>query len=135
MADPSPIRGSPARTNPSQVADAAVAAWQTIHASLSPVLGARGADALFQRCLHLAGETRPWLAAAKETQGPPGDFFALHGALAARDPAEAAAAQAAMVATLHEMLDKLIGPSLTARLLPAGPGPTAAGHAVQDPLP
>lgn len=109
--------------------------WEAVYAALSPVLGPGGVVALYKRTLHLARADHPWLAAPYESTVPPGDFSALRAALAEQSSAVAGAAHDSMLQTLHQLLDTLIGPSLTARLLQAvWPLTPEAGHAVKDNL-
>jgi hypothetical protein len=121
--------------NAEEVAEAAVAAWATVHAALAPVVGARGVAALYKRTLFLASETHPWLAEAAAGATEPGDFTSLRAALSGREGADAAAAQQQMLQALHQLLNQLIGPALTSRLLPTVWVPPSAGQAVRDDLP
>ena len=118
-----------------QIADIAVATWRAIDAALSPVIGPRGSAALYKRSLHLARADYPWLAAAYEGAVHPGDFAALHTALAQRDAPGAAAAQDAVLKIFHDLLADLIGRSLTQRLLQSVWQPPSSGNAVQDERP
>lgn len=118
-----------------QVAEAAVATWATVHAALTPVVGARGVVALYKRALFLTGQAHPWLAEAAAGTVEAGDFSALRSALSRQDAASAAAAQQQMLHTLHELLVELIGPMLTDRLLHAVWSPTSAGKPRQDASP
>lgn len=118
-----------------QVADAAVAVWVAIDVALSPVIGARGIAALYQRALHLASADHPWLAAVYEGALQPGDFTSLRAALSCQTGLRAAAAHDSMLQTFHDLLDNLIGQSLTQRLLQAVWDQPPSGPAVQDNLP
>jgi type II secretory pathway component PulK len=106
--------------------------WRDIEAALSPVIGPRGIAALYQRSLHLAGADHPWLSAAYEGALQPGDFSALRATLSRQSVADAAAAHAAMLQIFRDLLDNLIGRSLTQRLLQAVWDQPSSGHAVQD---
>ncbi|MBI5275085.1 MAG: hypothetical protein HY854_01375 [Burkholderiales bacterium] len=106
-----------------------------MHAALAPVIGARGVAALYRRTLFLATAGHPWLADAVAAAGSeaPGDFSALHAALAGRDAPGAAAAQRGLLQALRGLLDRLIGPALTGRLLhTVWIPPPSPGDAVQD---
>lgn len=100
-----------------RIAGEAIAAWDAIHRALAPVIGPRGSAALHLRILHVARTTYPWLAAASEAAGAPGDFAALRDALASRPAVEAAAAHDSMLLAFLELLTALIGEPLTTRLL------------------
>lgn len=107
-----------------------------MHAALAPVVGARGVAALYKRTLFLASETYPWLAAAFATAAEPGDFTSLRVALSQQDGGEAAAAQQQLLQALHQLLDQLIGPVLTGRLLhTVWASLSSAGSAVRDDSP
>lgn len=95
------------------VAAAALRMWQSVAASLEPVIGVMGVDALFIRSLHLLSAEFPWLTAA-ETQSA-----ALHvkTQLAQKEPATAMAAAQALLLTFSKLLSSLIGDSLTEHLL------------------
>jgi hypothetical protein len=118
-----------------RVAAASVAVWEAIHASLSPVIGARGSAALFKRTLHLAREAHPWLGAVHYGVFQPGDFGSLKTVLSRQAALEASAAHDLMLQLLQDLLSDLIGPALTRRLLQAGRPSPNSGPAVQDPSP
>lgn len=99
------------------------------------MIGQGGVAALYKRTLHLASIDHPWLAAAYQGAGLPGDFTSLRAALSQQDSISAAAAHEAMVRILRDMLANLVGPSLTGRLLQAVWAPPSAGNAVQDASP
>lgn len=128
--NPGPLAASDADAR--QVADAAAAMWRDIEAALSPVIGQRGIAALYQRSLHLAGADHSWLTAAYEGALQPGDFSALRATLSGQTVSDAAAAHAAMLQIFRDLLDNLIGRSLTQRLLQAVWDHPSSGHAVQD---
>jgi len=125
----SPAAGSP---DANEVADAAALAWAAVHAALSPVVGARGVAALYKRVLFLASETHPWLGAASAGPQEPGDFTSLRAALSRQDGVSAAAAQQQMLQALYQLLNQLIGPALTDRLLQAVWASPSAGNPGKD---
>lgn len=106
-----------AGSDASQVAEAAVQTWRAVDAALSPIIGQRGVAALYKRSLVLACTQYPWLAAVHEDTRPPGDYAPLHAALARQPGPAAAAAHAALLQTYRDILGRLIGASLTERLL------------------
>jgi hypothetical protein len=115
-----------------QVAQAAVVAWTAVDRALSPIIGARGMAALYKRSLHLALTEYPWLAVAYEDALQPGDFASLRVALSQQAATNAAAAHDAMLQTFEDLLNNLIGRSLTRRLLQAVWDHPSSGDAVQD---
>ncbi|MEO8656316.1 MAG: hypothetical protein ABI409_19495, partial [Ramlibacter sp.] len=92
-------------------------AWTAIDGALSPIIGAGGVAALYRRSVHLVVPGHPWLAAAYEGALQPGDFAPLRTALSLQTGANAAAAHDAILQTFQDLLDNLIGQSLTQRLL------------------
>ncbi|HTE04976.1 MAG TPA: hypothetical protein VK824_02190 [Planctomycetota bacterium] len=94
-----------------------VATWRQIDLALSPILGSRGTAGLYQRSLHLASTSHPWLAAPSDTLGGSLDTSALLAALGRQSRAEAAAGCATLHRTFHDLLTSLVGGSLTEQLL------------------
>jgi hypothetical protein len=115
-----------------QIAQAAVVAWAAVDRALSPIIGPRGIAALFRRSLHLALAEHPWLAVVYEDALQPGDFASLRAALSQQTATNAAAAHDAMLQTFEDLLNNLIGRSLTRRLLQAVWDQPSSGDAVQD---
>lgn len=118
-----------------QIADAAIAVWNAIDKSLSPVIGQRGSAALLQRSMHLVRESYPWLGGAGDAAAERDEFAALRTALAQQAPGHAAAAHDSMLQTFLGLLADLIGESLTQRLLRDVWEPPSSGHAVEDTSP
>jgi hypothetical protein len=116
-------------TDAEQLAQAAVAAWHDVWIVLSPVIGAAGVAALFQRSLFLRIPEYPWLANVSDPQ-PAGEFNALHRELLQQTKADAAAANDALLQSLAQILSNLIGSSLAGRLLQ--PIWEKHGHTTQD---
>ncbi len=84
-------------------------------ATLSPMIGIRGAAALYARSVHIARDRHPWL--------PDEGMSALEGSdtlrsiLAERSDVETASAAAAILASFNTVLVSLIGQALATRLL------------------
>ncbi|WP_439536673.1 hypothetical protein [Methyloversatilis sp.] len=112
--------------------DAAVAAWETLHASLSPIIGQRGVAALVKRSLYLTRDTHPWLAPVCDTAAGQDVVATLRSALLLQAEAEAAAAHGALLENFRDLLSTLIGASLTERLLRPVLDNTSSGSAAQD---
>jgi hypothetical protein len=105
-----------APTDAEQLADAAVATWHDVWIVLSPVIGAAGVAALFQRSVSLRLAEYPWLANVSDPS-PVGEFSSLRRELSQQGRAVAVAANAALLQSLAQVLGNLIGVSLTKRLL------------------
>jgi hypothetical protein len=103
-------------TGAEQPADAAVSLWRDVWIALSPIIGAAGTVALYERSLFLTIAEYPWLEGVSGSLES-GEFGALGGELARQTRADAAAANAALLNSLRQVLVKLIGASLAARLL------------------
>jgi hypothetical protein len=117
---------------PVQVADAAVATWRDIDAVLSPVVGKRGVAALYARSLHLSRAAHPALADVQQGAAPGDEFASLHVALARQTASDAAAASTALIQAFTDLLARLIGVSLTERLLRPVWRQPSSGDAAQD---
>ncbi|APW40828.1 hypothetical protein RD110_20300 [Rhodoferax koreense] len=99
--------------------------------ALTPVLGQRGLAALYRRTLTVAGRTHPCLLQALEDTEPV-SFQPLRRMLVQQSADTAAAATDASLETFHELLNSLIGRSLTQRLLGTLWSPEFSGSPVQD---
>ncbi|HEY0856916.1 MAG TPA: hypothetical protein VGE16_07655 [Albitalea sp.] len=115
-----------------RVAEAAAAAWQQVHAALSPIVGARGVEALFKRSLSLTREAHACLADVGDPSPAHDHAASLHAVLARQTGADAAAAHAALMQTFVDLLSSLIGESLTERLLHPLLDPPSSGNAAQE---
>lgn len=117
------------------LADVILAVWRQIGSALAPVIGQRGVSALYRRCLHRAGASHPWMAAARGTDPAEMELSALKAALVRQESMQVAAAGAALLLSFHELIESLIGPGLSRQLL--GPVWTNffSGPAAQDPSP
>jgi len=109
------------------IAAATLDLWREVAACLTPMIGARGVDALFRRALQLTIQALPWLGRAAEEGEGGGPLASFTARLEACEPAAAAEASAALLATCADLLAAMIGPSLTGRLLEPVWGPTAPG--------
>lgn len=110
---PPPAGASPAAHG----ADAAIAAWRDVDDALAPIIGRRGVAAIYQHSLDLTRANHPWLSAACAAAAELGGFAPLHQALVQQTPANAAAAQHALLRTFRAQLAGLIGGSLAGQLL------------------
>jgi hypothetical protein len=103
--------------DPAATADALVASWRAIDVALSPIIGPRGTLAIQTRSLHVAALAHPWLAAIAREPQEAANAAALRVLVARQDREDAIAGAQALLYALIELLDSLIGPSLTERLL------------------
>jgi hypothetical protein len=103
-------------TGVEQPGDAAVTIWRDVWIALSPIIGAAGAAALYERTLFLTIAEYPWLKSVSDSLES-GEFSALRRVFLQQTRADAAAANAALLNSLTQVLGKLIGASLAARLL------------------
>ena len=99
------------------VASATLRTWSQMADRLSPVIGARGVGALFERALLLTSKQYPCLA--RTGVHKTGDAFlgSLQAAIEACDRDAAVAATCVLLSTFTEHLATLIGESLTTRLM------------------
>ena len=102
---------------------------------MSPIIGQRGVGALYRRSLSLICADYPWLAAAHEGEFQPAEFAALRTARSEQTSQNAAAVNGVLLQTFYDLLTKLIGASLTERLLRSVWDNLSSGHAVQDATP
>ena len=109
-----------------QIAEAMVATWQRIDASLAPVIGSKGVAALYERSRHLTARTHSWLADAAI------DLAALKSAVARQNDTDAVLGCSALVQTFDRLLADLIGPSLADRLLGSAWADPASGPPTRD---
>jgi hypothetical protein len=100
-----------------QVANAIVVIWREVDQALHPIIGHRGVAALFNRSLSLTAATYPWLSLGHQGVLAAFDPSALRGALARQSAADAAAGGVALFQSFRELLESLVGASLTERLL------------------
>ena len=111
------IRTSIASDDAAKIADTLGITYAQIEAALTPVIGSLGVAALCKRSVYLAGQTHPWLLGSHENLQAPMDLAALKSAIAGQDNVEAAAGAALLLQTFNEVLTRLVGASLTERLL------------------
>jgi hypothetical protein len=100
-----------------RIAEHAVVTWRDLDASLSPIIGQRGVDALYQRSLYLLRDEHPWLASVYESGFRPGAAPVFKATFARQDRLIAATTSGALLQTFHGLLVTLVGQVLTERLL------------------
>lgn len=99
------------------IATAIVSILQDMDASLAPIIGQQGVAALYRRSLHLCVSTHPRLASIYDNVLVTADLIALKSLLVEQNETDTLFFGEALLTTFYELLVKLIGPSLTARLL------------------
>ena len=99
-------------------AQSVIATWEDINAALSPILGEQGVAALLARSLLLTSTEYPWLTCVQQpdTLTYP-DLALLQTVLQGQSRDNAVAGGGALLHTYFELLDSLLGPALTERLL------------------
>jgi hypothetical protein len=115
-----------------QIAEHVIVLWRGIMETLSPIIGQAGVVALYQRSVFLTRHDHPCLQKAVELASPPDQFAPLHAVLTPLSAADAANAAAALMHTFRDLLDHLIGSSLTERLLRSIWNSPSSGQAAQD---
>ena len=101
----------------SRIAASAAALWQDVDLALSPIIGALGVRAIYRRSVNVIRERYPWLQGAYAQPADSEPFAVLKAALEQQTPTTAAAANGALLQAFYEVLEQLIGGSLTTRLL------------------
>ena len=106
--------------NATGVARSSLAIWQKVANRLEPTIGAGGVQVLFARALYLASRKFPWLSLGKP-QVDIGDIntalIDISASFINREPADAVDAAGELLAEFAELLESLIGETLTDRLL------------------
>ena len=113
-------------TDSARTAAAIDALWKEIDRDLRPIIGQHGVAALFERSMQLTLATHPGLALRHDLADPALDRAGLASLLAQHAAPQAAQLGDAFVHTFRALLESLIGPSLTERLLRSAWNPAAA---------
>jgi hypothetical protein len=113
------------------IGEAIVSTWQDIDATLRPIIGKRGVEALYKRSLYLTVPNHPWLAETYEENRTRPDVTTLQPVVARQSRVDAASAGTALLQAFYGLLGSFIGVALAERLLhpvwagPAGRPPEA----------
>ncbi len=124
-----------ADAQPSQIANAIEAIWLELDAALAPIIGGRGVLALYKRSLYLTASAHPWLEGTHEGLQPTMDLARLKSVFALQSGADALAGGCDLFRTFHDLLDSMVGPSLTERLLRSVWALTTHGPNAEDATP
>lgn len=98
-------------------ADDRVAVWRAISGRLAPIFGQRGVAALYRRSLYMAFTDFPYLRVLQDGALSAADYGALQAVLTQQSDADAMVANDTLLHNFHTLLTRLIGESLTERLL------------------
>ena len=120
--------------DPARIAGTVGMLWREIDDALSPVIGHGGVAALYQRSVHEAQVTFPWLTFALAGVKPAIEPGALESLLATRTSVEALACGSHLLQQFHGLLETLLGASLTERLLEPVWSPPPPTRSAQEPL-
>lgn len=119
--------------NARAVADATVCTWMRAAAELALLIGQGGVRALYARSLHLTQAIYPWLSEAEEPVRTDAPFSDLRVSLEGRESGDALEAGAAFLIVCTDLLSKLIGATLTTRLIDSAWADDAADQAPKAP--
>jgi hypothetical protein len=111
---------------PEHIADAAMDHWQKLADEIISIVGESGFASLYERSVHLAQSTYPWLPLCPPPSQTPHRFADLGARLADQTPADARAANSLLLTTFTDILASLIGEQLTASILRSAWGDPAS---------
>lgn len=117
---------------PDAVPDTSVQLWEQLSTELILLIGEGGFQALYERSVHLAKETFPWLVASVPPQVGDTRFASLKFRLAGRNRTEASEASIALLITFIDIVANLIGEILTTSILRSAWGDDASDSAVKE---
>lgn len=114
---------------PENIADTAVSHWEKLADEITSIVGEAGFTSLFERTLHLAQATFPWLKPDSTPLQLPLNsrrFAELGLRLENQAPADAWAAHKLLLTIFTDILASLIGEQLTSNILRAAWGNLAS---------
>ena len=91
--------------------------WQTLAATLLPVVGHDGFQSLFARSVHLSSTGHPWLGLRQTDSGWQDQFAGLETTLNSMPPTEANQASILMLMHFIETLTLIVGEPLMINIL------------------
>jgi hypothetical protein len=115
-----------------QVAQIAGSIWNDVSAALAPIIGQPGVIALLKRSVYLTRGAHSCLSTLFGDDSPSDPLDALQSLLARQAVADAVVINAVLLLNFQNLLDTLIGASLTERLLRPVWDTPSSGQAVQD---
>lgn len=113
---------------PENIADAAMGHWQQLADEIITIIGEAGFASLYERSVHLAQSTFPWLPSGTSPPQPDHShrFVELGIRLADQTPAQARAAHSLLLTIFTDILASLIGEQLISSILRAAWGNLAS---------
>lgn len=117
--------------SPGALGDVTRQLWDPLAQQLVALIGQAGFTALFDRSLHLASASFPWLASTDASTDKLPRLEALSSALLIRGPDDSIHAVVLLLSTFVELLCTLIGQNLTMNILRTAWG-DAFEEAVQE---
>jgi len=102
---------------PENIADAAIDKWEKLADEIISIVGEAGFNSLYERSVHLAQPTFPWLPPACSQPQAHHRFAELITSLADQTPAHARAANSLLLTSFTDIVASLIGEQLTASIL------------------
>ncbi|MFJ2987152.1 hypothetical protein ACIPF8_04760 [Collimonas sp. NPDC087041] len=115
--------------------DAAIVQWELMTTKIIAIVGEGGFNSLYARSVFLTQSTFPWLASCivtQQSQEQQQQFAALKAAFEAQEPAQARAANSALLTTFTDILASLIGDQLTENILYSAWGDSASTKAAKE---
>ena len=111
---------------PGNIADAAMEHWEKLADEIISIVGEAGFNSLYERSMHLAQSTFPWLPPCPSPPLTHQRFAELRTHLADQTPAHARAAHSLLLTSFTDILASLIGEQLTASILRSAWGKLAS---------
>ncbi len=113
---------------PGNIADAAMGHWEKLADEIISIVGEAGFASLYERSVHQAQSTFPWLPPGSSPPQSPHNhrFVELGMCLADQTPAHARAAHSLLLTIFTDILVSLIGEQLTSSIVRAAWGNLAS---------
>lgn len=121
---------------PENIADAAMGHWQQLADEIISIIGEAGFASLYERSLHMAQSTFPWLPSGISPPQPGHShrFVELGARLAEQTPAHARAAHSLLLTVFTDILASLIGEQLISSILYSAWGNLASITSDEEPI-
>lgn len=116
---------------PEDIADSAMDLWERLADEIISIVGEAGFNSLYERSVHLAQPTFPWLPLCPSQTHH--RFAELRTRLADQAPADARAANSLLLTAFTDILASLIGEQLTANILRSAWGTLASVTSAKEP--
>jgi hypothetical protein len=117
---------------PENVADTATDLWEKLADEIISIVGEAGFNSLYERSVHLAQPTFPWLPPCPSPPQAHYRFAELRTHLADQTPAHACAANSLLLTSFTDILASLIGEQLTASILRSAWGTLASAPPTKE---